>query len=166
MAVLKTICVALLLHGIFTVTLPYVILHGAAQLHWTQFGQFDFGLSIVGWLLIASGASVYIRACYELLSLSATSATPLDEPDRLRTKGLYSRSRNPLLLGVVAILMGEAFTFQSFALLGYALLYWGWLTVFVTFAEEPTMRRKFGGTYDSYCDRVPRWFIPLRSKRG
>ena len=163
MSVLKTIFVALLLHGIFTITLPYAILHSATQLHWTRF---DFGLSIVGWLFIASGVCVYVRACYELLSLSATSATPLDEPDQLRTEGLYSKSRNPLLLGVVVILMGEAFAFQSFALLGYALLYWGWLTVFVAFSEEPTMRRKFGDTYDSYYDRVPRWFVPLRSKRG
>jgi protein-S-isoprenylcysteine O-methyltransferase Ste14 len=28
---------------------------------------------------------------------------------------------------------------------------------FVVFIEEPGLRRRFGGTYDAYLHRVPRW---------
>lgn len=49
----------------------------------------------------------------------------------LVTHGWYGRTRHPLLLGVVAILFGEAAFFSSLALLGYALAYWLWLTAFV-----------------------------------
>ncbi|WP_419162233.1 methyltransferase family protein [Candidatus Palauibacter sp.] len=71
----------------------------------------------------------------------------------LVTDGWYARTRHPLLLGVVLILLGEALFFSSAALLSYALAYWLWLTVFVVLKEEPDLRRIF----DAYCRDVPRW---------
>lgn len=92
---LKTILIALLLHGVFTVAVPYSILQLTAQLGWLQF---DLGTQIAGWIVIALGALLYIWAGYELLHVSDTSATPLDEPTRLRTEGLYRWSRNPKMV--------------------------------------------------------------------
>ena len=160
--VLKTALVALLLHGVFTVAVPYSILRLTARFDWLHF---DLGTQIAGWVLVALGALLYIVAGYELLLLSETTATPLDEPIRLRIGGLYRWSRNPMLLGVVVVLIGESLAFQSFALLAYALLYWIWLTVFLVLIEEPAMRRRFGDDFDRYRRRVPRWFLRFGPRR-
>ena len=42
-------------------------------------------------------------------------------------------------------------------MLGYALTYWLWLTVFVVLKEEPDLRQAFGVQFDAYCRHVPRW---------
>ena len=84
----------------------------------------------------------------------------------LVTHGWYGRTRHPLLLGVVAILFGEAVFFSSLALLGYALAYWLWLTLFVALREEPDLRRTFGSSYDAYCREVPRWLPGIRRRIG
>ena len=109
-AVLKTALVALFLHGLFTVAVPYSILRVTARFDWLHF---DLGTQIAGWIVIGLGALLYILAGYELLHASKTSATPLEQPTRLRTEGLYRWSRNPMLLGVVVVLMGEFLAFQS-----------------------------------------------------
>ena len=88
---------------------------------------------------------------------------PGREATALLTHGWYGHTRHPLLLGVVAILLGEAVFFSSLALLGYALVYWLWLTLFVALKEEPDLRRTFGADYDAYCREVPRW-IPKVSR--
>ena len=63
----------------------------------------------------------------------------------------------PLLLGVVTVLVGEAVLLLSPALAGYALAYRAWLTAFVIPREESDLREAFGAGFDAYCQEVPRW---------
>lgn len=90
------------------------------------------------------------------------TGTPV-EPGRREGRAPSWRTRHPLLLGVVAILFGEAVFFSSLVLLAYALAYWLCLTAFVALKEEPDLRRTFGPSYDAYCREVPRW-IPKLSR--
>ncbi|MCY4645627.1 MAG: isoprenylcysteine carboxylmethyltransferase family protein [Gammaproteobacteria bacterium] len=160
-AVIAFVATALVLHGIFTVALPALILgrtEGVAMLHP------DIGLA--RWLgagLAGFGIYLYLWSAVQLLR-RRTSAVPGKTAAALLTHGWYGRTRHPLLLGVVAILFGETVFFSSLALLGYALAYWLWLTVFVTVREEPDLRRTFGADYDAYCREVPRW-IPRGGAR-
>ena len=152
---------AIVLHGTFVVALPALILgrtESLAMLHP------DIGPS--RWLgagLAGFGVYLYLWSAVHLLR-RRTSAIPGREATVLLTHGWYGRTRHPLLLGVVAILFGEAIFFSSLALVGYALAYWLWLTAFVALKEEPDLRRTFGADYDAYCRRVPRW-IPGTSRR-
>ena len=162
-AVAAFVATAIVLNGVFTVGLPALILgrtEGMAMLYP------DIGP--VRWLgggLAAFGIHLYLWSAVHLLRRS-TSATPGREATALLTHGWYGRTRHPLLLGVVAILFGEAVFFSSLALLAYALAYWLWLTAFVALREEPDLRRTFGAEYDAYCREVPRWIPILRRKAG
>jgi protein-S-isoprenylcysteine O-methyltransferase Ste14 len=40
-----------------------------------------------------------------------------------------------------------------------------WVNVFVIAYEEPSLRRRFGASYEEYTSRVARW-IPGRRARG
>jgi protein-S-isoprenylcysteine O-methyltransferase Ste14 len=152
--VAKTIAVALLLHAVFTVTLPYVILRSTAEYSWASF---DLGPARwSGVVLMSVGAYLYVWSLAHLLGRE-TSAIPGAEATNLQTDGWYGRLRHPLLLGVVLILLGEPLWFGSFPLLAYALLYWIWLHAFVALKEEPSLHARFGKAYADYCARVPRW---------
>jgi len=44
----------------------------------------------------------------------------------------------------------------------YAVVVFIAFNTFITYYEEPTLRKKFGAAYDDYCQRVPRWIPRLR----
>ena len=159
-ALVAFVVTAILLHGVFTVGLPALILgltRGLAIL--------NPGIGPGRWLgagLGGFGIYLYLWSAVHLLR-RRTSAVPGKEATALVTHGWYGRTRHPLLLGVVAILFGEAVFFSSLALLSYTLAYWLWLTAFVVLKEEPDLRLTFGSSYDAYCREVPRW-IPRLSR--
>ena len=150
----RTIGVASVLWGIFMIGVPWLVLTSTRDLSWLwlPLGSTRW----IGLLAIAFGVYLYVWSVAHLLRRQ-TSAIPGGRPTALETGGWYARVRHPLLLGVVAILIGEAVTTRSLALLGYALAYWLWLHVFVTWREEPQLRATFGEAYSRYAARVPRW---------
>ena len=158
-AILETVASATLLHAVFTVGLPALILR------WTD-GILLLAASLGHWrwlgaLLAGFGLYLYSWSAAHLLR-SRTAAVPGARPTVLVTDGWYARTRHPLLLGVVAILFGEAVFFSSLALLGYALAYWAWLAAFVAVREEPHLRQAFGSRFERYRREVPRWIPRLR----
>ena len=111
---------AVLLYAIFVCAIPALLLWAFASLAVPPFSA----ALCVGLGLALGGLLLYVRVVWELVVLAGTSAAPLGMPTQLRTDGSYAWSRNPLLLGVVAILFGEAIAFRSRALAVYALAYW------------------------------------------
>ena len=155
----RTLVVALVLHGVFTVALPSLIVVWTREQAWLL-----VELGPGRWLgagAVLFGAYLYIWSLLRLVRRQ-TSAIPGARPSVLQVDGWYARVRHPLLLGVVLILLGEAALFESFALLGYALAYWSWLTAFVVLKEEPELRDEFGDAYVAYCQRVRRWIPRVR----
>jgi len=60
------------------------------------------------------------------------------------SRGLYRMVRNPMYIGIVLILTGEACFFQSPSLLLIRIPHGLIFHVFVIFSEEPTLRRNMG----------------------
>jgi protein-S-isoprenylcysteine O-methyltransferase Ste14 len=67
-----------------------------------------------------------------------------------------------MYIGVFTVLVGEAVTFRSAVLLGYAAFFCVPVQLFVVFYEEPTLRRQFGESYEEYRRAVPRWVPKIR----
>ncbi len=119
-----------------------------------------------GWLLVAAGAAVYLRC---LLSFVRAHGTPAiffsrhlrmligEEPRSLVRGGLYRYSRNPMYVGVLAVLVGEAILYASTALAAYGLAVFGFFYLIVTRFEEPHLRRRDGESFEQYRREVPRW---------
>ena len=162
-ALAKTVLLAAMMHSVFTVGLPALILRytgDTPMLAW-EIGHFHWLGAAVG------GFGIYLYgAASAHLVRNGTSAIPGAEPTVLVTDGWYARIRHPLLLGVVLILLGEAVFFSSLILMGYAATYWTWLTAFVVMREEPDLRQAFGAQFDAYCRAVPRWIPRLAGGRG
>jgi protein-S-isoprenylcysteine O-methyltransferase Ste14 len=69
-----------------------------------------------------------------------------------------------MYLGMGGVLLGEAILYPNLTglMLIMVAVLWLVVTLFVVFYEEPTLRRKFGSDYETYCRHVRRWLPRLR----
>ncbi|HSB19615.1 MAG TPA: isoprenylcysteine carboxylmethyltransferase family protein [Anaeromyxobacteraceae bacterium] len=112
----------------------------------------------LGAALLATGAAVYLHTAFWGFALRGRgSPAPVAPTARLVVEGLHRRVRNPMYLGVLLMVAGQASIFWSSALLAYALALAVLFHLFVLLYEEPTLHRQFGGDYEEYLRRVPRW---------
>jgi protein-S-isoprenylcysteine O-methyltransferase Ste14 len=86
---------------------------------------------------------------------------PFDPPRHLVVRGPYRYVRNPMYLGGILVLLGEAVLFASLPLLAYAVTFWLGTHLLVWGYEERRLTNTFGAAYRSYCAAVDRW-IPHR----
>ena len=73
--------------------------------------------------------------------------------------GPYAYVRNPMITGVVLILISEALLLGSLAIGIWAVVFLIINMFYFPFSEEPGLRKRFGKEYDEYCKNVPR-YIP------
>jgi len=150
---------------IFTVFVPGIV---GGWLPWTIGGGHPRGGPwMLGWLVVAAGAAIYAMC---LMRFLAGGGTPMiwfmwpvraifgEEPPKLVMSGIYERSRNPMYLGVLTAIFGQAIVFGSWRVAEYGLIAAVMFHVVVIAIEEPHLRAKQGAAYDEYCRRVPRWF--------
>jgi protein-S-isoprenylcysteine O-methyltransferase Ste14 len=154
---LKTLLFTILVPGTATVGVPYLLLaHGPSWLSF-DLGPFRYGAAA----LIVAGAMGYLWCAWEFTFTGRGTPAPLDPPKVFVATGLYRIVRNPMYVSVLMILLGEALLFGSVALLAYALVFWGCAHLFVLYYEEPTLKKKFGLSYENYLLAVPRWLPKL-----
>ena len=119
-----------------------------------------------GWVIVALGVSIYLVCLLRFLAAGGTPmiffARPLrwlvgEEPRALVTRGLYRVSRNPMYLGVLTTIAGQAVVFASPRIASYLLMVAVTFHLVVVFIEEPHLRRVNGAAYEAYLRRVPRW---------
>ncbi len=89
-----------------------------------------------------------------------------EEPLFLVSQGLYRIVRNPMYIGVILVLFGEAIVFWSLPLLIHAIVMGLLFHLAVVYIEEPHLREKFGNEYQQYCASVPRWVPKIRHSGG
>jgi len=161
MLFIRVLLFTIFVPGLVIVGLPYWLLtSGIDQL------AYDIGPArVLGFLPAATGALFYVWCAWDFAVTGGGTPAPIDPPRKLVVRGLYRVMRNPMYVGIVLILIGENVLFESGLLLLYAGLVWVAFHLFVTQYEEPTLKQKFGASYDEYCRAVPRWILKLRDKQ-
>jgi protein-S-isoprenylcysteine O-methyltransferase Ste14 len=159
-ALLKTLIFTIVVPGTVTVLVPRWIL-ASEEPNTLPLGA----VRILGAHLLLVGAVVYLRCAWDFAVAGRGTPAPLDPPRELVARGLYRYVRNPMYVGILAILVGEALFFGSRRLLVYAAVAALFFNLFVLFYEEPALRRQFGKSYERYRKEVPRWIPRLRKAR-
>jgi protein-S-isoprenylcysteine O-methyltransferase Ste14 len=124
-----------------------------------------------GWIPIVLGAVLYFWCALQFLlrgkgTPNISFARPLGfligkEPVRLVSQSIYRFSRNPMYVGVITIVFGEALLVGSLNPMMYGLALCLWFHLVVVFIEEPHLRKTRGDTYKQYCAETPRWLPRL-----
>jgi protein-S-isoprenylcysteine O-methyltransferase Ste14 len=129
----------------------------------------------LGWILFAIGVLIYLRCLVDFLRAGGTPAVfftrPIrailgEEPRQVVSGGLYRYSRNPMYVGVITAIAGQAIVYRSGGIALYALIAILTFHCVVVFLEEPHLARARGPAYDDYRRRVPRWLGLPRSRRA
>ncbi len=123
-------------------------------------------LRLLGAALIVAGAAILLDSFARFALRGLGTPAPVAPPRHLVVTGLYRHVRNPMYVGVVSAILGQALLFGSAPLLSYALLFWLAVHLFVVLYEEPTLAGKFGGEYAAFRANVPRWIPRLRGWSG
>lgn len=128
-----------------------------------------FGGASSRWLgatLVVAGAAA-VTECFARFAIRGLGTPAPVAPTRhLVVSGLYRHLRNPMYVGVVMAIVGQALWFGSAALLWYAAVMWACTFAFVLLYEEPALRRQFGAQYEDYERHVPRWLPRITPWRG
>lgn len=118
-------------------------------------------LQAAGVLLIVVGLIPPVNAFIQFVKAGGTPM-PAAPTERLVVAGSNRYVRNPMYVGLVVAITGQALLFGSWWLLVYAASAWALTASFVHWYEEPTLLRDYGSDYETYRRNVPAWLPRLR----
>ena len=153
MLALRSLFFTIVVPGTVTVLIPYLIV---SRRRAALPGSWDFP-QYVALAPIAVGVAILFQCIWDFARVGRGTLAPVDPPKELVVQGLYRNVRNPMYLGVLILLLGEAMLFESVALLEYAIAWFVVIHLVVVLYEEPALRRRFGESYEDYCRSVRRW---------
>ncbi|MGW6198630.1 methyltransferase family protein [Kribbella sp. NPDC055110] len=117
-----------------------------------------------GFVIVAGGAFVVLRAFVRFVREGRGTPAPIAPTEELVVGGDYRFVRNPMYVGVVAAIFGQALVFLDWRVLGYGVIAWVVMASFVRWYEQPVLLERYGRQYEEYCRAVPAW-IPRLSRR-
>jgi protein-S-isoprenylcysteine O-methyltransferase Ste14 len=120
---------------------------------------------VAGGVMIAAGLVVLLEAFVRFVVEGIGTPAPVAPTEHLVVGGAYRYVRNPMYLGVLSAIVGQALLFGRPGLLLYALAVCVAVVGFVSGYEEPALRRRFGASYERYRREVPGWWPRARPWR-
>ena len=109
-----------------------------------------FVLGVIGYFWCAA---LFVRAQGTPAPIFPTQSTVVSGPYRI--------NRNPMYSSVLAVIFGQALFYRYWVLAAYGSALAVGFHLFVVFYEERALRARFGGEYEEFCRRVPRWIPRL-----
>ena len=111
---------------------------------------------LIGGVFIVAGLALLVYAG-GLFQRAGTNLVPFTEVTTLVTTGVYRFSRNPMYLGMTAVLLGLAITVGATSALAVPaafvlIIEWRYIR-----PEEQMLREAFPEEYAHYCASVRRW---------
>ena len=119
-------------------------------------------LLVAGAVLTALGLALLAWTLALFAKVGRGTLAPWDPTRRLVVAGPYRHVRNPMISGVLAVLLGESAVFASLPLLLWFAAVLAVNAVYFPLVEEPGLRRRFGAKYERYRASVPRWIPRFR----
>ena len=110
------------------------------------------------------GGAILVLGCYLLISANGlftragTDIKPFGDVTSLVTDGVFKRTRNPMYLGMLLVLLGCAVTVGAVTALVVPPVFLAIIQYRYILPEEALLRRTFPEEYPEYCERVRRWF--------
>jgi len=120
-------------------------------------------VKIIAAIVLICGASLQLYTTYLFKRFGKGTLAPWHPTQKLVILGPYRYCRNPMITGVLMILAGEAFFFNTIPILIWTVMFFCVNTAFFIFKEEPDMLQRFGAPYEDYKKQVPRWIPKLRA---
>lgn len=160
---LRQVLSIILLPGMVNLVIPAVIVWQYRQLHigWNLPAPWNLAPVLLGLFFLIGGLALMFQTISLFITIGNGTLAPWDPTQRLVARGPYRYVRNPMISGVLAILLAEAILTGSTALLIYFLFATALNMIYIPLSEEPGLLRRFGAEYARYKQHVPRWIPRL-----
>ncbi len=124
----------------------------------------------VALLSVCIGLALSISTVALFIKYGEGTPAPWASPKKLVIRGPYRYVRNPMITGVLFILLAEVLLFRSWPLAVWMMLFFIGNTIYLPLIEEKALEKRFGDDYREYKAHVPRWVPRLcawkQSNRG
>lgn len=151
---LRNLFFTILQPGLVAGLIPFLIL--GEKVNGLFIWPFEY-YQYIAFFIFTIGLAIMLTCIISFAIQGKGTLSPANPTKKLVIKGLYKYSRNPMYVGVMLILIGEALFFGSVYLWIYGVFVFTAFHVFILKKEEPRLRRDFGAEYDRYRKTVRRW---------
>jgi protein-S-isoprenylcysteine O-methyltransferase Ste14 len=159
---------AILLHpGMVTLVIPGIILWRTGTDSWGLWQSVPATriiLPAIGVICICLGLVLMTATIRLFATVGEGTLAPWEPPQRLVVRGVYRHVRNPMISGVLLVLLGESVLTASCPIFRWFVLFAAINAAYIPLSEEPGLVRRFGEDYVDYKRNVPRW-IPRLTPR-
>jgi protein-S-isoprenylcysteine O-methyltransferase Ste14 len=148
-----------LLPFVVTVVIPAYIVYtrGAVNAGWGLASPLGLLPALLGCALVGLGVLLVYWTVALFATVGRGTLAPWDPPRKLVIRGPYRHVRNPMISGVLCILLGEAVLLGSTPLFVWFLVFFTVNALIMPLIEEPRLEDRFGIDYVAYKRNVPRW---------
>ena len=119
-------------------------------------------VQVCGLALLILGLTLFVASLRRFVTEGRGTLAPWDPPRELVVRGPYRYVRNPMISGVLLVLLGEALVLRSRPHLVWAAIFFAINATYIPLLEEPDLEARFGERYRDYCRHVPRVIPRLR----
>lgn len=116
-------------------------------------------------MIAIAGLILFFYTLFLFVRIGKGTLAPWTRKHKLIVKGPYRYCRNPMITGVLFILIGESFFLSSANILEWTGIFFLINNIYFPLFEEPDLYNTFGEDYKQYKKNVPRWlprFTPYR----
>jgi protein-S-isoprenylcysteine O-methyltransferase Ste14 len=150
----------ILLPGMVTIVIPGLILWPEETDSfglWQSVPASRVVLPLIGVICLCLGLLLMVATIRLFVTVGEGTLAPWEATRRLVVQGVYRHVRNPMISGVMLVLLGESVLTASLPLFCWFLVFAVVNTFYIPLLEEPGLVKRFGEDYLTYRKNVPRW---------
>jgi protein-S-isoprenylcysteine O-methyltransferase Ste14 len=168
MTILRHLLAILLLPFVVVVIVPRWLLRAwsSSDTRWVDGTVAAAFAHIAGLVVFLCGFGLFAWCVSLFARVGEGTLAPWDPTRRLVAVGPYRYMRNPMITGVVTMLLAETIFLGSRALGIWAATFIAINQIYFVISEEPALERRFGAAYTEYKSAVPRWIPTARPWRS
>ena len=155
----KHLLFSLLLPVIVAILIPFFILFYVEKKTLLDFTAISYFYLSLGLILLTFGLLLLLKCISLFYTKGKGTLMPVSsiETRKLVIMGPYKYVRNPMIIGVIIILLGEGFFFNSWIILAWALFFFLVNLIYIPLVEEKGLVKRFSQEYINYKLRVYGW---------
>jgi protein-S-isoprenylcysteine O-methyltransferase Ste14 len=112
-------------------------------------------------VFLGVGLTLFVTTVWFFGKVGRGTLAPWNPPQHLVVVGPYRHVRNPMISGLLFVLLAEALFFGSLPILAWSTVFLVVNSIYIPLAEEPGLEKRFGEKYVRYKQHVPRWIPRL-----
>lgn len=137
--------------------LVFVLTNIALFIYAEEYNYISFPYNLSGLLVIYFAMTIMGKS--RDLFIKHETSVAYEKSNKLVTEGIYSKSRNPMYLGMMLLLLGLAICLQNVFGLMFPFLFYFVTDLYYIPFEEKVLTEQFDIEYLEYKSKVKRWYL-------